>query len=197
MVAWGHSGLPTVSISCTSRQKSSTATPFQIMVWSSQTRSEEPLTTLSEIQRSPSDWSPDGASLLMSTGRTDVWLVPVAAAPHAETRARKIISDPKYDLYQPHFSPNARWIVFGAGANSPTIAESTLYVVSAAGGAWTRITDGKYWDDKPRWSPDGKTIYFLSGRGGVFNVWGHSLRPCRRKASWRAVPSFGVSKNSA
>ncbi len=153
------------------RQKSSEATPYQMMVWSSQTRSEEPFTTLSEIQRFPSDWSPDGVSLLMLEG-TDVWLVPVAAAPHAETTARKIISDPKYDLYQPHFSPNGRWIVFGAAANSATIMETTLYVVPAAGGAWTRITDGKHWDDKPRWAPDGKTIYFVSGRGGFFNVWG-------------------------
>jgi hypothetical protein len=42
----------------------------------------------------------------------------------------------------------------------------------AAGGPWTRITDGKHWDDKPRWSPDGRKIYFVSGRGGFFNVWG-------------------------
>ena len=31
---------------------------------------------------------------------------------------------------------------------------------------------GTHWDDKPRWSPDGKTIYFLSGVGGFFNIWG-------------------------
>jgi DNA-binding winged helix-turn-helix (wHTH) protein/dipeptidyl aminopeptidase/acylaminoacyl peptidase len=162
------------------RQKSSEATPYQMMIWSSQTHSEEPLTTLSEIQRFPSDWSPDGASLLMLQG-TEVWLVPVAAAPHAETAARKIISDPKYNLCQPHFSPNARWIVFEAVANSPTIAESALYVVPAAGGAWTRITDGKHWDDKPRWSPDGKTIYFVSGRDGFFNVWGIHFNPAEGK----------------
>ena len=60
----------------------------------------------------PVDWSPDGAWLLtvqVATGtKAEVWLLPVAAAPHAETAARKIISDPKHDLYQPHFSPNAR-----------------------------------------------------------------------------------------
>ena len=104
-----------------------------------------------------------------------------AAAPHAETAARRIISDPKHDLYQPHFSSNARWIVFGAGANSARFAESTLYVVPATGGAWTRITDGKHWDDKPRWSPDGRTIYFVSGRGGFFNVWGIHFDPAGGK----------------
>ena len=44
--------------------------------------------------------------------------------------------------------------------------------MAASGGPWIRITDGKHWDDKPRWSPDGKTIYFVSGRHGFFNVWG-------------------------
>jgi Tol biopolymer transport system component/DNA-binding winged helix-turn-helix (wHTH) protein len=163
------------------RQKSGEATPAQMMIWSSQTHREEPLSTWSDIQRFAADWSSDGAWLLtlqIATGaKSEVWLVPVAAAPHAETAARKIISDPKYGIYQPHFSPNARWIVFVAGANSPTVAELTLYVVPAAGGAWTRITDGKYWDDKPCWSPDGKTIYFLSRRGGVFNVWGIHFDP--------------------
>jgi Tol biopolymer transport system component/DNA-binding winged helix-turn-helix (wHTH) protein len=179
---WSPDGMQLVY----TRQKSSEATPYQMMIWSSQTHSEEPLTTLSEIQRFPYDWSPDGASLLVvsqvaTDTKCEVWLVPVAAAPHAETAARKIISDPKHDLYQPHFSPNGRWIVFDAVASSPTIAEPTLYVVPAAGGAWTRITDGKHWDDKPRWSPDGRTIYFVSGRGGFFNVWGIRFDPAEGK----------------
>jgi hypothetical protein len=42
----------------------------------------------------------------------------------------------------------------------------------AAGGPWTLISKGKPWDDKPNWSPDGKTIYFVSARSGFFNVWG-------------------------
>jgi dipeptidyl aminopeptidase/acylaminoacyl peptidase len=68
-------------------------------------------------------------------------------------------------------SPDDRWVVFEAVSNSPN-PESALYVVPTSGGAWTRITDGRHWDDKPRWAPDGKTIYYVSGLGGYFNVWG-------------------------
>jgi Tol biopolymer transport system component len=155
------------------------------MVWSRESRSEEPLTAWLNAVRTVYDWSPDGKSLLMSQAsadsRIEVWRLPVGSAPHAETAAQKIVSDPRHDLWQAHFSPNGRWIVFEAVTNSPKAPESALYVVPAAGGSWTRITEGKPWDDKPRWSPDGKTIYFVSSRSGFFNVWGIHFDPTRGK----------------
>jgi Tol biopolymer transport system component/DNA-binding winged helix-turn-helix (wHTH) protein len=159
----------------------------QLMLWSSQGHEEKPLGSNNLLVW---DWSPDGKWLL-TTGE-GIWVVPVAAAPHAETAAQKITSpDPAHELNQPQFSPDSRWIVFEAVANSPTMAESALFVVPAAGGAWRRITDGKHWDDKPRWSPDGKTIYFLSGRGGFFNVWGIRFDPIIGKT---VGESFQLSK---
>jgi Tol biopolymer transport system component/DNA-binding winged helix-turn-helix (wHTH) protein len=153
----------------------------QVVLWSSESHTEDPLTTLSDTIRVSYDFSPDGKGLLVSQkigdGRKEVWLLSLAAAPQAETTARKIISDPGYDILQPYFSPNGRWIIFSATTNSPKAAEDTLYVVPATGGPWRRITDGKHWDDKPAWSPDGKTIYFLSGRDGFFNVWGIRFDP--------------------
>ena len=44
--------------------------------------------------------------------------------------------------------------------------------VPASGGAWLPITDGQAFDDKPRWSKDGRILYYLSHRDGFFNVWG-------------------------
>jgi Tol biopolymer transport system component len=158
----------------------------QLMLWSSQSHEEKPLGSNLGVW----DWSPDGKWLLAGT-REGIWLVPVAAAPHAETAAQKITSpDPGHELYQPQFSPDGRWIVFEAVADSPNL-EPTLYVVPTSGGPWTRITDNKHWDDKPRWSPDGRTIYFVSRRGGFFNVWGIHFDPTAGKTVGQP---FQVSK---
>jgi Tol biopolymer transport system component len=177
---WSPDGMQLVY----TRTESVTGESQQLMVWSSQSYTEEPLTALSNTDMEVYDWSLDGKQLLVSqsnseTRQHEVWVLPLAAAPHAQAVARKIISDPAYDLWQPHFSPDGGWMVFEAVANLPKAAESTLYVMPATGGSWIRITDGKHWDDKPRWSPDGKTIYFVSGRGGFFNVWGIRFDPAK------------------
>jgi Tol biopolymer transport system component len=158
----------------------------QVVVWSSESHTEEPVTTLGDPYQVVCDFTPDGKGLLISQiigdGRKEVWLLPLAAAPHAETSARRIISDPAYDLQQAHFSPDGRWIAFTATINSPQAAEATLYVMPASGGPWTRISERKHWNDKPAWSPDGTTIYFLSNAaGGFFNVWGIRFDPAKGK----------------
>jgi hypothetical protein len=34
------------------------------------------------------------------------------------------------------------------------------------------VGDDTDFNDKPHWAPDGRTIYFVSTRGGATNVWG-------------------------
>jgi Tol biopolymer transport system component len=51
--------------------------------------------------------------------------------------------------------------------------------LSRSGGEWKRLTEEKYWADKPRWSPDGKTLYFISNHRTAFNVWGMRFDPRR------------------
>ena len=46
-----------------------------------------------------------------------------------------------------------------------------LYEIPFSGGEATQITKGLPFDSNPRYSPDGKSILFLSDRSGGNNAW--------------------------
>jgi len=60
-------------------------------------------------------------------------------------------------------SPDGRTIVFELLGD--------LYTMPVSGGEAKRITSGPPFDSQPRYSPDGKTIVFLSDRSGSENIW--------------------------
>jgi hypothetical protein len=102
-----------------------------------------------------------------------------------------LASDPKRDLFNQRFSPDYRSIVFLA-LDPADVSASTVYVTSAAGGRWTAVTEGLAFDDKPRWRPDGRAIYFVSNRTGLPNVWGRRFDAAAGAPTGRpfAVTSF-------
>jgi Tol biopolymer transport system component len=136
---------------------------------------EQALTTPSSAVLIPTEWSSDGAWILASCPSREfrtaaICLLPVAAAPHAERELRLVSARAGFDLYQQRFSPDERWISFMAVPRDDR-STSAIYVMPRDGGTWVPITDGHAYDDKPRWSPDGRTLYFISNRDGHFNVW--------------------------
>ncbi|MDX2033464.1 MAG: winged helix-turn-helix domain-containing protein [Blastocatellia bacterium] len=146
---------------------------------------EQPLAFSGAAPGVPYDWSADGARILGSldrhgAGRLALCLFPINAGPITETNLRVIASHPDQNLYQGRFSPNDRWISFIA-AKAKDAGISTVYVIpaaeSAVGSEWRRITEGRHFDDKPRWAPDGRTLYFISNRTGFLNVWGIRFDP--------------------
>jgi Tol biopolymer transport system component len=165
------------------RQKPSTVEQ-QAVIRDSKTGNEEEVTALTHRFMMVFDWSPDGKWLLVSeeneqSGQTEIWEEPATGG---HEKGRKIVpSELKCDLWQGRFSPDGRWIAFEAVKSKAEGFDSTIYVAPTAGGAWIRITEGKHWDDKPRWSPDGKTIYFVSERGGFLNVFGRRFDPAASK----------------
>jgi Tol biopolymer transport system component/DNA-binding winged helix-turn-helix (wHTH) protein len=168
------------------RGKTAMGGESQVVVWNGS--NEEPLTAPSTLMRLVDDWSPDGKELLISqeapdTHQIEIWLMSAAPVSGGNPASRKIVSDPAYQLYWSDLSPDGRWIVYQAIRDLPTKFEGKLFITRTSGGPRTQITDGKYWDDKPLWSPDGKAIYFVSGRSGFYNVWGLRFAPAQGKTT--------------
>jgi len=83
-----------------------------------------------------------------------------------------LAADKSQDLYQARLSPGGRWVSF---IGSPDGRRSTVYTMPFEGGPWISITDGASYDDKPRWAPDGRALYYISFRDGFWNLWGRRI----------------------
>jgi len=59
-------------------------------------------------------------------------------------------------------------------------SNSDIWVASVDGTGLRRLTSSPQADFNPRWSPDGKTIAFISTRGGSAQVWAIERRPATK-----------------
>jgi dipeptidyl aminopeptidase/acylaminoacyl peptidase len=75
----------------------------------------------------------------------------------------------------PHVSPDGRYVVYDLRTvqydENKSVHSLWLLDLSQAGAAPHRLTASDGGASNPRWSPDGKTIYFLSDRSGSTQVW--------------------------
>jgi Tol biopolymer transport system component/DNA-binding winged helix-turn-helix (wHTH) protein len=161
------------------RANSDSRTDAVVAVLSSSGGAERLLTRPGNVDLVPTDWSPDGRWLLGACRSNPsqppaVCVMPATASPGDDIRVRVVAADPARNLFEQRFSPDQRWISFIA-VNRSDAAVSTIFVVPVAGGRWIPITEGAAYDDKPHWAPDGRTLYFVSNREGLFNVWGRRV----------------------
>lgn len=146
------------------------------------------------------DVSHDGTKILYWYSTANP-LVSIGLLQRSSGERAEIIQHPEYSLYQPHFSPDDRWITFLAKTGQD---RSRVYVVPFKGvgrhvlGDWIPVTDGENLDDKPRWSPDGNLLYFTSERDGFRCIWAQRLAAVSKRPEGEpfGVYHFHTSRRS-
>lgn len=96
----------------------------------------------------------------------------------------EILRHSSYSLYRGHFSPDERWVTFHA--DDPQRGTRVFIApfrgpVAVDESDWIAITDGKAFDDAPRWSPDGNLLYYFSDQDGSRCIWAQPLEPASKK----------------
>jgi Tol biopolymer transport system component len=118
------------------------------------------------------DLPPDNKIVLYRKGKT------IRAFNLVSRRESIFMQSPNHGTYQHKFSPDGQWVTFEALHGK----RSQLFVAALDGNGlpapenqWIPVTVDEGWADKPRWSPDGNVIHFISNRDGFFCLWAQRL----------------------
>src|SRR5256884_4691138 len=76
-------------------------------------------------------------------------------------------------ISDPQVSPDGKWIAYvQTSVDLEADKKAThIWLIAAAGGEARQVTQGEGSDSRPRWSPDGQSLAFVSTRGGKSQVW--------------------------
>lgn len=122
-------------------------------------------------------WSPDGRRLVFSGTRggiTDLYLIDRDGA-----NFRRLTDDRLAEM-QPQWSPDGRTIAFTGDRDSASFEllrfrPWKITLLDVATGAQTVIPDQRGLNLNPQWSPDGRSIAYVSDRTGTANVFLYEL----------------------
>lgn len=118
-------------------------------------------------------WSPDGRFLAFASNRTpepdsndnsDVFVIEAKAG----QTPRAVTTSPGTD-HEPAFSPDGQWIAYQAGGDPKDFwyATNHVAVIRVTGGEPRQLTEALDRNiEGPRFSPDGKLVYFVLEDGG-------------------------------
>ena len=76
-------------------------------------------------------------------------------------------------ISDPQVSPDGKWIAYVQTSVDLEADKkaSHIWLIASAGGEARQLTQGEGSDSRPRWSPDGQSLAFVSTRGGKSQVW--------------------------
>jgi serine/threonine protein kinase len=125
-------------------------------------------------------WSADGREIAYTRGDSLV-------ARNVATGALRLLTT-RADLHSCAWSPNGKWLACVAGnsfyvtvgktTGGPmfgNLAPSAIVIVPSSGGSAVSVTDSASLHQSPAWSPDGRTLFYVSNEQGTRDVYALSM----------------------
>ena len=156
--------------------------PQEIVLLSANGGGERTLTKLG-LRPAGTNWNAAGTSLAFTAdssyrnerlyGADQVWSV------STDGNVRRLTSDVDHEHTGALYSPDGRWVLTTHQLSTDAViarkldhgGATDLVVISADGGAERVLTsDWDYLPASPRWSPDGRFVYFTGGIGGTTHL---------------------------
>ncbi|HEX7123709.1 MAG TPA: protein kinase, partial [Gemmatimonadaceae bacterium] len=140
--------------------------------------------------------SPDGQRVAWAEQSA----IHVASVSGGERRKLADAHYPSFLVWSPdgrhlaYVSDNA-WFIYGL-ANLGNLSPSSIWIVSVSGGRPVRVTETASLNTSPLWSPDGRSLFFISSLGGGRDVYAQALSSRRRPRGAPVRLTTGLTAHS-
>ena len=116
----------------------------------------------------PLDWSPDAGSILASRDHNKAVELILISTADGSVRVLRSISSGWFQGAS--FSPDGRFVAFSSvGEGSPPNGD--IFLMTADGRNEVVVAGHPAEDELLRWTPDGRSLVFLSDRSGTWDIW--------------------------
>jgi Tol biopolymer transport system component len=146
----------------------------------------------------PRTWLPDGRGLLyqkLSQGESLIGLLDRSGY------TVPLLQSSESALFSPSVSRDGKWlalIVRTPPSDDRVMVVRLHHEAAAAKPDWISVTEHGSWVNKPRWSPNGNLLYYISDRDGFTCIWANRLDPITKEAvgAPKAVMHFHTGRSS-
>jgi tricorn protease len=111
-----------------------------------------------DVLKQQLNWSPDSKSLAFTTTDEKLYVYDAASK-----QGRVVVASKYGNLGGVTWSPDGKWLAYSRPDQSRV---SNIYLIPAAGGQEHKVTFDSSGERQPRFSADGKKLYFVRNEGG-------------------------------